>query len=434
MEEIKVNFEEHIEQRIQPEKAVFINCWLEAEIEQLLVLSVIARGYWPRYWLKFSKYPRRDKLSSSYINTMLDGIGRSKYSIHLCLQQIENHVTKNDITESDITPCRIINSSLLNRWEETQKIFWRDINRLSIELGIALGGCRQRTETVYHKFMAIVPDKYEFQELLHDLQPNKCVPYTSEKLDKDFIFEKIVSWINELPETMDVPTPTLVKFKELWKSFCDERQKERCRHYGEVRHTLDHVELPRKELLLIMCKVCQKEYWAGDLPEWLKPVKDDKKEKSSNNIPASNVTKAHNKFDVFISHHSQDKPSVTKIVQKLDDYGITCWVDEEQIRPGTSFIDALTEAICKCAVIAIFIGNSGTGKWQKIEIQNAFEKRMEKSQPVIPVLLPDATINDIPQEAFNFLRYTNHVTFKTLDDIDAFEKLIWGITGKKPVK
>jgi TIR domain len=46
-------------------------------------------------------------------------------------------------------------------------------------------------------------------------------------------------------------------------------------------------------------------------------------------------------FDVFLCHNSEDKPAVREIAQKLSEKKIKPWLDEEQIRPGTSWQTAL---------------------------------------------------------------------------------------------
>jgi TIR domain len=50
-------------------------------------------------------------------------------------------------------------------------------------------------------------------------------------------------------------------------------------------------------------------------------------------------------FDVFLCHNSEDKPAVREISQKLVREGIKPWLDEEQIRPGTSRQTALEQQI-----------------------------------------------------------------------------------------
>jgi TIR domain len=49
-------------------------------------------------------------------------------------------------------------------------------------------------------------------------------------------------------------------------------------------------------------------------------------------------------FDVFLCHNSEDKPAVREISRKLAENKIKPWLDEEQIRPGTSWQTTLGQA------------------------------------------------------------------------------------------
>jgi hypothetical protein len=50
-------------------------------------------------------------------------------------------------------------------------------------------------------------------------------------------------------------------------------------------------------------------------------------------------------FDVFLCHNSEDKPAIRVIWQKLAEKGIKPWLDEKEIRPGTSWQTALGQEI-----------------------------------------------------------------------------------------
>ena len=45
----------------------------------------------------------------------------------------------------------------------------------------------------------------------------------------------------------------------------------------------------------------------------------------------------HPPFDVFLAHNSFDKEQVKAIAQELRRRNLKPWLDEERIRPGTSF-------------------------------------------------------------------------------------------------
>ena len=132
-------------------------------------------------------------------------------------------------------------------------------------------------------------------------------------------------------------------------------------------------------------------------------------------------------FDVFLCHNSEDKPEVRSIAAQLRRRGYLPWLDEDEIQPGTTWqskIQADIERIKSCAVI---VGPSGIGPWQTREVDAALQLFVEKRVPIIPVLLPSSgTVPDLPI----FLRSFGWVDYRTLDP-DPFERLVWGITGKR---
>jgi hypothetical protein len=54
---------------------------------------------------------------------------------------------------------------------------------------------------------------------------------------------------------------------------------------------------------------------------------------------------------------------------------------------------------------------------------------VDKGIPVIPVLLPG--VPSIPDHLL-FLKELKWVRFQSLDDHEALDELIWGITGERP--
>jgi len=134
-------------------------------------------------------------------------------------------------------------------------------------------------------------------------------------------------------------------------------------------------------------------------------------------------------FDVFLAHNSVDKPLVREISARLREQGLNPWLDEEQILPGQLLQEAIQKAIPHIKSAAIIIGVSGPGKWQIIELNTLTSQFIEQGVKIIPVLLPGVT--DLPEKLL-FLRQLNWVSFNEITDEDAFDRLIWGITGKKP--
>jgi hypothetical protein len=134
-------------------------------------------------------------------------------------------------------------------------------------------------------------------------------------------------------------------------------------------------------------------------------------------------------FDVFLCHNSEDKPAVREIAQMLVKEGVKPWLDEEQIRPGTSWQIALGQQIESIKSAAVFVGESGLGPWQGHEMQSFLTRFVNRKCAVIPVILPSTKVTpELPWPLENLHR----VDFR----IDSYplQRLIWGITGKRPAE
>lgn len=146
--------------------------------------------------------------------------------------------------------------------------------------------------------------------------------------------------------------------------------------------------------------------------------------------PSNNTNQSTNmdakKFDVFMAHNSKDKEAIMNIGKKLKEKSISPWIDKEQIPPGKWFQDILQKAIKDVRTAAIFIGTDGLGKWQELELRSFISQCVENEIAVIPVLLP--AVDAMPENLI-FLRELNWVRFKSLEDTDALNDLIWGITS-----
>ncbi len=143
-------------------------------------------------------------------------------------------------------------------------------------------------------------------------------------------------------------------------------------------------------------------------------------EPTSNNKPL---------FDVFLSHNSQDKPIVRELAQALESRNIKVWLDEEQLIPGRPWQEALETIIKTTRTVAVLIGKSGLGPWEAPEMRACLEQFVKRKLPVIPVLLPDASITpELPLflQSFTWVDLRGGLTEQLLD------RLEWGITGIKP--
>ena len=132
-------------------------------------------------------------------------------------------------------------------------------------------------------------------------------------------------------------------------------------------------------------------------------------------------------FEVFMCHNSEDKDPVRQMNQQLQKSGVRTWLDEEQLPPGRLWQESLEEQIEHIKTAAVFVGKSGIGPWQNMEIRTFLQEFVRRKCPVIPVILPDCT--NVPALPL-FLKQLTWVDFRKSTP-DPFKNLLWGITGKR---
>ncbi len=141
------------------------------------------------------------------------------------------------------------------------------------------------------------------------------------------------------------------------------------------------------------------------------------------------MSKNKNSYDVFLSHNSKDKPAVRNLAIELRKRGLKVWLDEDDLRPGLPWQDQILAAIKDSASVAVLIGKDGVGPWHNEETRTALDFAVRDSRSVIPVILPGAP--DAPPLP-PFLGNRTWVDLRPVLNKTVLDKLIWGITGKKP--
>lgn len=136
-------------------------------------------------------------------------------------------------------------------------------------------------------------------------------------------------------------------------------------------------------------------------------------------------------FDVFISYNRDDSEQVIEIYKELNKQNIKTWLDLEELRPGQPWQKEVDLQIKKSKSFVICIGRNGIGRWENLELYSVIKELVTRGCPVIPVILPNASEKkelSIP----GFLENLTWVDFHN-NWQQAYNKLIWGITGKKPL-
>lgn len=132
-------------------------------------------------------------------------------------------------------------------------------------------------------------------------------------------------------------------------------------------------------------------------------------------------------FDVFLSHNSKDKPWVIKLKYDLEIRHVKVWLDQDEIRPGDLFAQALEDGIAQSRSVALIISPASMRSgWVRAEYYRALDLAMKRSLQLIPVLYKKAQIP-------GFLSDRNWVDFSDPSQYErSLGRLIWGITGIKP--
>jgi len=149
------------------------------------------------------------------------------------------------------------------------------------------------------------------------------------------------------------------------------------------------------------------------------------KQRSSSGRRVSAVTFSH--FDTFLCHNTDDKAAVRKIGLLLIQNNLRPWLDEWEIPPGVPWQRVLEDQIRRIQSAVVFVGRSGIGPWQRIELDSFLREFVGRGCPVIPVILPSA--QKLPKLPI-FLQGMKWIDFRK-NVPNPMELLIWGITGRR---
>ena len=188
-----------------------------------------------------------------------------------------------------------------------------------------------------------------------------------------------------------------------------------------------------------VCQECKEKFYSseqyevfGDLLDDISSILDDLSTASRRNIDILSFwdEKSAEEFDVFLCYNSEHERDIYAIYIELVNRGVQPWLDKEQLRPGLHWQNVLEEQITKIKSAAIFVGSEGIGPWQNVELRSFIGEFIKRGAPVIPVILPNTV--DIPKLPL-FLEQFTWVDLREEYE-QAFNLLIWGITGMKQSK
>lgn len=139
------------------------------------------------------------------------------------------------------------------------------------------------------------------------------------------------------------------------------------------------------------------------------------------------------RFDVFLSHNSQDKPAVLAIAHALQEAGLAPWLDKWYLRGGDPWQHVLRNALDASTACAFFFGGHGAGDWHELELQVAQDRNLKDANfRLIPVLLPGLPEPFEPTSMPLFLSTLMWVDLRQgVEDPARLQELIEAITGMR---
>src|ERR1700682_4529288 len=98
-------------------------------------------------------------------------------------------------------------------------------------------------------------------------------------------------------------------------------------------------------------------------------------------------------FDVFLSYKREDEAWTKQLALDLESRGVRVWRDQEEIRPGDEYPDALENGLRSSKALALVVTpESLKASWVRWEYERAISLAAGDPLRVIPLLLREATI------------------------------------------
>ncbi|HEX2122339.1 MAG TPA: toll/interleukin-1 receptor domain-containing protein, partial [Thermoanaerobaculia bacterium] len=97
-------------------------------------------------------------------------------------------------------------------------------------------------------------------------------------------------------------------------------------------------------------------------------------------------------FDLFLSYNHADTQTVREIRARLETRGVHSFIDGDDLNAGKAWPAELERALQNSHAVAVFVGASGYGRWQRREVDYSLVLQSESNGDlaVIPVILEGA--------------------------------------------
>jgi len=123
------------------------------------------------------------------------------------------------------------------------------------------------------------------------------------------------------------------------------------------------------------------------------------------------------KYDIFISHSSDDSAIAFILCEAFEEQGVKCWIAPRDIKVGLPYAQSIVEGIENSkALVILFSSNSNSSDGVRKELEIATNSKI----PVIPLRIE----NIFPTKAMKFYIMDNHwmdaINPKSMDDFNRF--------------
>ena len=131
-------------------------------------------------------------------------------------------------------------------------------------------------------------------------------------------------------------------------------------------------------------------------------------------------------YSCFISYSHKDGVFANQLHADLQDKGVPCWIDKEDLRLDTKLRDGIDEAVRRHDKLLLILSeNSINSQWVEQEVETALEKEQQQDQldPLIlfPIRLDDAAMNS-KRGWVNFVKRRPMADFTNWENHDAYQK------------
>lgn len=128
------------------------------------------------------------------------------------------------------------------------------------------------------------------------------------------------------------------------------------------------------------------------------------------------------KYHAFICYNSVDIEFVENLYDYLTNAHLNIFFDKKSIQLGALHSREIESALNSINIVLVCIGPNGRGPWQDEEIYQAIWESVKHKTILIPIVLPDASINS--SSVPGWLKSRSACIFKKQNDIERIQELI----------